>query len=278
MTKPLSALVQPPMTKPLIALALLALSLPLGCSADEEPPDPLARRAGFCEAWGKAACQKDVVTACDSASVEDCVATQSSFCLDLIPAGYASDRAETCLSAVKAAYRDANLTAAEIQVVRYLAAPCDQLSGGIREEGESCASAEECDTASGVFCIKKLGASRGSCEKPEEVPPGDACDGAAQICEDGYFCNGENCVAYKKAGASCEGQYQCLPEDQCLTTVDADGAETSACTARLELNEVCASDADCQSGYCYLAAGATEGECASMIRLSRSEPLCDDLQ
>ncbi len=266
------------MTKPLIALALLALSLPLGCSGAEEPPDPLARPSGFCEAWAEAACQEDVVTACDAASVDDCVATQSDFCLDLIPATYDSTKAKACLSAVKTAYRDANLTAEEIQVVRYLAAPCDQLSDGVSEEGESCGSSDECNTAGGLFCIKKLGASRGSCETPEMVPPGDACDGAAQVCEDGYFCNGENCVAYKKTGAACEGDYQCLPEEQCLTTVDADGVETSACTVRLELNEVCAGDADCQSGYCYLAASATEGECASMIRLSRSEPLCDDLQ
>ena len=262
----------------LISLAVLALSLPLGCSAAEEPPDPLARAAGFCQAWGESACQEAVVSACDAASIEDCVATQSDFCLSVVPSSYASAKAKACLLAVKNAYKDANLTAEELQVVRYLAAPCDQLSAGVMDEGQSCSTNDDCNTAGGVFCIKKLGASRGSCEKPEVVPPGDACDGAAQLCEDGYFCNGENCVAYKKTGAACEDHYQCLPEDQCVTTVDADGVETSACTARLELNEVCTGDADCQSGYCYVPAGATEGECASMIRLSRSEPLCDDLQ
>jgi hypothetical protein len=261
-----------------MVLTLLALSLPLGCSGAEEPPDPLAKPAGFCEAWGEAACQEKVVLNCDAASVDDCVATQSSFCLELIPAIYASGRAEACISAVKSAYRDAILTAEEVQLVRSLAAPCDQLSGGTRDEGESCGNNDECNTARGLFCIKKGGATRGSCEKPEVMPPGEACDGAAQICEDGYFCNGENCVAYKKTGAVCDGQYQCSPEEQCLTTVDAEGVETSACTARLEANELCTGDADCQSGYCYMAAGATEGECASMIVLSRSEPLCDDLQ
>jgi hypothetical protein len=266
------------MKKPLIALALLALSLPLGCSGSEEEPDPLAKSAGFCEAWGKAACQEKVVTNCDAASVDDCVATQSAFCLDVIPLPYDSAKAKACLSAVKSAYRDAVLTAEEVQTVRYLAAPCDQLSAGVRDEGESCGSDDECATADGLFCIKKADAARGSCEKPELVAPGDACDGAAQVCEDGYFCNGENCVAYKKIGAACEGQYQCSPDQQCLTATDADGVETSTCAARLEINEVCASDADCQSGYCYMAAGATEGECASMIVLSRSEPLCDDLQ
>jgi hypothetical protein len=266
------------MTKPLIALAVLALSLPLACSGAEEPPDPLAKPAGFCEAWGKAACQADVVAACDAASVEDCVTTQSEFCIDLIPATYASAKAKPCLDAVKNAYKDANLTAEELQVVINLAAPCDQLSSGVSDEGESCGRNDECNTAGGLSCVKKLDATRGSCEQPEVIGPGDACDGAAQVCEQGYYCNGENCVAYKRTGAVCEGHYQCLPEEQCVITVDADGVESSACTARLELNEVCTADTDCQSGYCYMAADATEGECASMIRLSRSEPLCEALQ
>jgi hypothetical protein len=262
----------------LIALAALTLFLPFGCSSPEEPPDPLANAQGFCQAWGETACQEAVVSACDAASVEACVMEQSAFCLDLLPTSYASAKANDCLQAVKDAYEDANLTATEIQVVRYLAAPCDQLSSGVRDEGESCGDSAECNSAAGFSCIKKLGASRGSCEKPELIAPGEACDGAAQVCEENYFCNGENCVAYKKTGAVCDGDYQCSPEDHCVTTVDADGVETSACTARLDVNEVCTVDDDCKSHYCLLPASGTEGECASMIRLSRSEPLCDDLQ
>jgi len=102
----------------LIALTVLALSLPLGCSAAEEPPDPLARASGFCQAWGESACQEAVVSACDAASIEDCVATQSDFCLSVVPSSYASAKAKACLLAVKNAYKDANLTAEELQVKR----------------------------------------------------------------------------------------------------------------------------------------------------------------
>lgn len=266
------------MMKTFGAVLLFALSTPLGCSSAEEEPDPLAKVAGFCDAWAKAACNESVVSACDAASPADCIETQTDFCLEVVPPAYTPAKAKQCLDAVGEAYKDADLTADELQIVRYLAAPCDELSAGSRQEGESCARNEECNTAAGFRCVVKLDATRGSCETPEPVAPGDPCDGDAHVCKEGYYCNGENCVAHKRTGVACEADYQCRPEDQCLITVDAEGAESGACSARLERNEVCSSDDECQSHYCLRETGATEGECASTIRLSRSEPLCDDLQ
>lgn len=273
------------MTKPLSALALLALLLPVGCSSSEEPPDPLRNAQGFCGEWAKAACQPTVVELCDTV-VDDCRDSQAAFCESIVPTNYSRRKAESCLSAVKAAYRDGKLTADEVQVVRYLAAPCDQLSAGTSEEGEKCNANDDCDTSLGFACITKLGAEEGRCEKPEEVPPGDDCDGDAQVCEEGYFCNGENCVRYQELGEDCEGDYQCAPEHRCVAAADAgaggagggSGEAVATCTARAELNDPCTADDDCQSHYCYKDADATEGECASTIQLSRSEPLCNELQ
>jgi hypothetical protein len=167
------------------------------------------------------------------------------------------------------------LLADEIQVVLKLAAPCDQLSKGSRTTSASCDANDECNTPGGYACIKKLGESDGTCQKPEEVAPGDPCDGPAQVCEDGYFCNGDNCVAYQATARACDADYQCAPDDLCVFEPDA---EAGVCTARAELNDVCAADEDCQSRFCSFVPGETEGECASRVQLSRSEPLCDTLQ
>jgi hypothetical protein len=263
------------MTKPLIALTLLALTLPLACSAEDAPPDPLARPDGFCEAWAEAACQQTVIDACNAPTPEDCVRTQKDFCLAILPAEYSSKQAKACVAAVKAAYKDADLTADEIQVVRYLGAPCDQLSAGTSEEGESCNEDEDCNTAGGQSCVRKLGAAEGTCQEPEVVDPGAACDGDAQVCDEDHYCNGENCVAYKKTGGACEGDYQCNPADRCVIPADADAGE---CTERVEASGACLADDDCQSHYCVRESASSEGQCASKIRLSITDPLCDDLQ
>jgi hypothetical protein len=266
------------MTKPLAALPLLALSLAFGCSSEEEAPDPLAQPEGFCQAWGEAACQANVVLDCDAASADDCIDAQSGFCLSILPDDYSSKRAKQCLSEVQRAYEDVRLSAEELQVVRYLAEPCHQLSAGSREQGDTCSNHEQCNNADGVFCVIKPGSTFGRCVTPEEVPPGDPCDGDAQVCTEGYYCNGENCVRNRAVDASCESDYECVAEARCVVTVDEEGVEAGACTERLPVNELCAADAECQSHYCLIPADATEGECASTIRLSRSEPLCDDLR
>jgi len=265
------------MKKPLLALVLLAFALPVGCKVEETPKDPLATRSGFCDAWAHNACWAEVIEDCNAPSAEDCESTQSDFCRSIVPENYSSKNATACLNAVKAAYKDGDLTADEIQVVIKLAAPCDQLSKGINGDGEDCSNNDECATANGYACVKKLGAAQGVCAKPEEVGPGEACDGPAQVCGEGNFCNGENCVAYKKTGGACEGDYQCKPEDHCVLDETVD-PPTGACEVRAEVSSACSQDDDCQSHYCVVASGDTEGLCASKIRLSLNEPLCDKLR
>jgi hypothetical protein len=258
------------MKTPLIAVLLLGLSLPLGCTVEEDPPpDPLATVQGFCQAWAESACQPDVVKFCNAKSAEACQVTQSEFCRGIMPSNYTSQRAGDCLTAVKNAYADATLEGEEIPIVLRLAAPCDKLSKGTRTSGQSCDDDSECDTAGGFSCIRKLGATTGVCAEPEEAAAGDACDGPTLVCKAGYFCNGENCVAYKKTGGSCEGDYQCKLEDHCVKEADA---ETGTCELRADLNEACGQDADCQSGYC------AEEVCVATIRLSQTDPLCKSLR
>jgi len=265
------------MKKPLIALVLLALTLPLGCKVEDDTPDPLASRSGFCDAWAEAACQPKVVENCNANSVDDCKVSQSAFCLGKLPKHYSAKHATACLSAVKTAYSDASLSADDIAVVIKFGAPCDQLSAGTAAEGESCEKNDDCNTAGGLTCVIKLGLASGVCATPEEVAGGLPCDGDAQVCADGFYCDGANCIAYKKIGKACDSgaDYECTPETHCVTATDA---TAGTCDARLALNDACAADTDCASGYCAIAPADTMGECASTIVLSRLEPVCLDLR
>ncbi len=267
------------MKKPLFGLLLLGLGLlPVACTIEEDtPPDPLAKSSGFCDAWAEAACQPDVVKYCNAKSTDNCRSTQGDFCRSIVPENYSSTRAQACLDAVQDAYRDAELSPEELQIVLHLGAPCDQLSKGTRTSGQGCSGNDECITADGFACVAKQGAAEGVCAKPEIIAAGDACDGPGQVCKEGYFCSSEEyCVAYKRTGGACDGDYQCKPTDRCLK--ESADAETGTCELRADLGEPCTADADCQSAYCVIESGATEGECASTIRLSRTEPLCESLR
>jgi len=207
--------------------------------------------------------------------VDDCKATQSDFCLGIIPENYSSKHASACLTAVKNAYKDASLSSEDIAIVIKLGDPCDQLSKGTSGEGESCMKNDDCNTAGGLTCVIKLGGDTGTCATPTEVGGGEACDLDDQVCSDGFYCDGANCIAYKKAGKACTADYQCTPETHCVIPTDA---TEGTCDARLALNDPCAADAECASGYCAIAPKDTMGECASTIVLTRLEPLCLNLR
>jgi hypothetical protein len=265
------------MKTPLIALCLLAFSLPLGCGTDEEtPPDPLATRTGFCKEWGKNACNDDVVDACQSPDKDACAETQADFCLEILPENYDVKRARECLAAVKAAYKDAKLSADDIAVVLKLGAPCDQLSAGTEDEGDACTKSDDCNTAADQTCVIKGSDTEGTCQKPTEVGPGESCRGAGDVCPEGFFCDSRNCLAYRDTGDECTGDFECQPSDHCVA--DATDATIMTCEARLARSKECTVEADCQSRYCAIAKGETTGKCADTIILSVSELLCESLQ
>jgi len=263
------------MNKPLIAVVVALLTLPLGCKVEDDTPDPLASKTGFCSAWADNACQANVVEFCGAKSADACKGSQSKFCLGLLPDKYSSKHAKECLDAVKAAYADGNLTPEEITTVIDLGAPCDQLSTGTVGEGDTCKFNAECNTAGGLTCIMKLGTTEGVCATPEEVGGGEACDGDAQVCAGNFYCDGANCIAYKKTGKACDADFECTPENHCAI---ATGDTTETCVLRADLDEACNADADCQSGYCPGATSDTPGQCTGTIRLGHLEPLCTDLK
>lgn len=269
----------------LFVFSLLATS---GCSGSEIGPgtqmDPLATVGGFCQMWAEAACNDDVVDACAASDVAACVDSQSDFCESLVPAqAYVKDNAMDCLGAVKNAYKDADLSSEELAVVRRLAAPCDRLFRGPEERGDACAADRDCDTVAGFRCVVKGDGDEGSCEEPVSVAGGRSCERAEQVCEEDFYCDGAHCVEKLGENATCAADVECADVLRCSSDAGAggaggaDGAEPR-CVLRAETTEACEVDEDCQSRVCARARGAESGVCVEAVRLSVSEPVCEDLR
>jgi hypothetical protein len=234
----------------------------LGCSSDGNE----MTRGDFCDSWAERACTKDVASICQAKSQEDCQATQAKFCIGIVPETFTADAAKACLDAVKDAYSDADLTRAELDTVLRLGPPCDALAKGASLGGGKCEADDDCETASGYRCVIKGGKQTGSCEVPEVVDPGLKCSAPEQVCTEGFFCNGTNCVEALAVGESCVNHAECGPLGFC---------SGGACADRFELNDECSSDEQCASGICY--AGSTKA-CVDRVRLSPAEPLCKQLR
>jgi hypothetical protein len=253
------------------AFVLLSLSVSIGFSAcssseDDEPNTP----ESFCARWARAACSPEVVSACQAADASDCQASQVEFCLDALPAaGFSGAKADQCLDAVESAYEDADITSDEIHTVLRFAAPCDQLVRGLRAEGEECDSRSDCDAPRGFDCVFKGDTSTGTCQLPETIGAGRDCSAANAVCEAGFYCNGENCIAGEDVGDPCTYHAQCGPAGYC--------GLTSVCQPRASVGSSCGFDEQCASGVCYQFS-ATEQVCTDRLRLSRSEPICEDLR
>ena len=240
------------------------LVLPFACSADSSKGET---REDFCGRWGSAVCSDDVASTCGAANADACRLSQERFCLTLVPSnGFVADRADACISAVKSAYSDLDLTADELATVLRLAAPCDQLVRGPRGTGESCMSRLECDGPGGYDCVFKAGEASGRCEKPAVAQPGRDCSADNAVCTDGFYCNGSNCIEGATTGNAC------MRNDQCASGFCG---PTKLCTAGLAVNAPCTLDEECASSLCYRFS-ATERVCTDRVRLSRTDPLCDN--
>jgi hypothetical protein len=247
-------------------LSVLALGLfAVGCASADEPAQT---PEGFCREWATKACSAEVVSACQAESASACRITQQAACQGALPDGFVADNADACLTAVGRAYQDADLDAEELATVLRFGPPCDRLVRGPRAGGDSCASSGECNAAGGFACVAKGSATRGTCQQARMVQPGFACDALQETCTAGFYCNGDNCVAGKDIGDSCSTQLECGNEGYC--------APDGTCAARFPVRADCSFDYECKSDICF--AFDAERVCVDAIRLSPSEPLCDNLR
>lgn len=233
----------------------------IGCGKEE---DPLSREE-FCEKWAEAACGAEVISVCQL-SQADCRTSQAASCRGWLPEEFQDVGVDACLNAVSAAYSDADLDAAELRIVWRLEAPCN----GIVEAGaggKTCREDADCTGSAGLTCVLKDGPT-GTCEVAEEVEAGFSCEEPQQTCEDGFFCNGDNCIVASEAGEDCQNDIQCAEGHLCR-----DGA----CEAQLAVGVDCETDRECESEICY-EVDADERVCVDRIRLSPAEPACDTLK
>jgi hypothetical protein len=262
---------------------LLLATGSLGACSDATGPrttsnDTLRAKSSFCTEWAKAACNDKVVMRCNQPSADACVQNQSAFCESLVPDGYSSTNAQTCINAVRKAYADAELIGDELQLALRLGGACGHLIAGAGKAGDACYARTDCDTVRNYDCLIKAGEDIGSCEIPVLESVGDACDDPQSICEQGTYCaeladnGGAICATTKAKGKSCRADVECDPTTLCSI---ADGDTTGICKAKLDLGADCSSDAECASGFCY--ATSDSSICANDLVVATGAPLCDDL-
>jgi hypothetical protein len=186
----------------------------------------------------------------------------------LVPDGFSDATGDECIAAVKKAYEDADLKSAELATVLRLGAPCDQLVIGPKGLGESCTARSECDTSIGLECVRKSNAEHGTCQHPEPVGGGRSCTAAQKTCEAGFYCNGDNCIEAKSVGSTCTIQEECAPAGFCN--------DAGQCEKGLATSDPCTADRECATGICY---EFVDGKvCTDRLRISRTDPICDDLR
>jgi hypothetical protein len=256
-----------------------------GCAGESDDTDKqLAKVEGFCEKWGEHVCNGNVVDQCSAADRQSCREAQAAFCEDLVPSGkYSSEHAEPCLEAVQIAYEDAQLTAEERDVVRFLGGACHPVVSGSGSEGDPCEVTADCSVDADLSCVRKPGEEMGSCQIAEEVEGGRRCSGDTQICASGFYCDGTNCLASHEGGEPCSADVPCADAFKCEAleggTADADGGVVeTVCVERVGTGQSCGKNEDCMSAICAMATGASGGVCASRIILSATDPICDDLR
>lgn len=230
----------------------------VGCT----DPEAEITRDEFCDQWSAAACSSEVVSVCQAPSVDDCRNTQRSACFDNLPEGYVDRGADKCIEAVKNAYKDADLTARELDVVVRFGGACSDIFIA-NDVGELCESDADCEPA--LRCVLKED-ERGTCQDPVIVEPGFSCSEPKEACEKGFFCDGRNCLVALDEGDDCNNDLQCGTDMFCDET----------CADKVGIGDDCESDAQCLSGICYESSG--DRTCLDRLRLSRAEPMCDSLR
>jgi hypothetical protein len=243
-------------------IGFLPLVLVAGCGDDSNNEDPLATASGFCDEWAQRACNKDVVNSCSQEPSKDaCLESQSSFCRTKVKASkYNKAGARECLDAVEKAYADGQLTSDEFQIVRDLGIPCDQVIGA---SGVFCKTVEDCDEPDAMVCQPREGSKMGVCV----IDGGFSCKETDLSCAQGFYCNGSLCAALSKS--ECASDEQCKPEYKCNIAEDA---EIGTCKLRLDVDEACTDNEECQTHVCW------GGKCVKRIVIADVDKICEDLR
>jgi hypothetical protein len=233
------------------------------------PASPSPAPSGdFCQQWATAACSDAVVSACQASDAAECRQSQADFCHMLSPSDISSSARDACISAVGAAYRDADLRGDELALVLRFGGACARLVVGSSKAGDTCSESSQCELARGYTCVKKADSNDGTCQIPQVTEAGRDCQAAQKTCTDGFFCDGHNCIETLKSSETCDIQEQCGEDAYCN--------DKHECEARHKVNDSCQNDFECAHGICAEFAG--QQVCTDRIVLSRADPVCANLR
>ncbi len=252
-------------------LWLIAITGPLVLACGEDAPQPPGNAVAFCTAWGKAACNDFAMDRCGSPDEDQCVEYQQEDCLRRVDAEkYDKAGADECLNAVKAAYDDAKIDGEEWATLFELSGPCSGVQSSPADPGDSCSKDSDCDVAAGQSCVLRPAKNaKGQCYEPEPATGGESCDDPQVQCAEGFYCDGEHCLASGKKGGDCSAKEPCKDGLRCV-----DDGDTATCEEKLELRATCASNDECQSGLCAAASNGKKG-CATSVLLDFGNSICD---
>lgn len=269
-------------------LSLIFVGLWACACAEDKPADPLASANGFCDAWADRVCSEDVATTCafgdETNAVDKCKAAQKDHCLDRVNDDlYTGRGARECLDEVGEALNDGQLNPREYRVLMEFARPCDELLSGPGESGDACNAEIDCNSLKGFACVKKTGASDGECQKPDYVSGGRKCNTDNAVCEQGFFCDGTNCIAKLESGEACDAENPCA--DEFICSAAGDGG-VSRCVGKIEVGEKdendqavrCASNNECASGLCSKVEDLETGLCVTAVVLTANATFCSSLR
>jgi|JI10StandDraft_1071094.scaffolds.fasta_scaffold06604_13 hypothetical protein len=277
MPRPLRARPRPPLVRSLLSLVALAAA----CGGDDAGPE--VDDSALCAAY-QAACARQAecgvpvfTTATDEddcLAQLDCVGTAAALAAGDVM--IATDEALACAEALSGA------TCAELEPwqggrridVRQAYPSCVDMLVGTRAQGESCASAQQCQpglSCVGDTCPGQCGPDTRSCDRTS-CPTGQFCnlggcapraalgepceygDGFDNTCADGLFCRVDGgpqgvCVAPTARGGACTAAsyYACADGDACI-----DGT----CQAPRPIGGACSTATDCGlDHFCDFANG-----------------------
>jgi hypothetical protein len=228
---------------------------------------PLSR-SEFCQQWAQAACSPAVVSACQASGADACQQTQAEFCRSLVPDTISGAGRSDCIAAVANAYRDADLSADELDLVLRFGGVCARTTSAASRTGSACTQSSDCDLGHGYACVMKADSSMGTCQIPQPVDPGRDCAAVAESCSEGFFCDGQHCIETLDVGDACVIQAQCGDSAFC--------DDSGQCTATRGVDSSCQQDVECTRGVCSEFDG--DQVCTDHVVLSRADPLCANLR
>ena len=247
-----------------------------GCAAGSVAPEEGTRYASlddFCRGRAEAECNTAVLEKCRVKEKPACVKARMDACKTSIPQGvtYVPLAGESCIRAVREAYRDAQLFGAELTAIQRSCST--KVFGGPGGAREPCTVDYDCDGTKGFECIRGWNQDTGKCLKPVAVGPGASCAGEADRCPDDFYCeyNEKICNPRPIADETCQtGWAPCVEAATCI----GGGPFGGTCKAKAGVGEPCRYDGDCAEFACEKPSGSPNGVCATVITMSPLSAAC----